>query len=303
MRAVAEQRPSIKTAPQSVGKPRPEGRIGLAGQLLKIGYAQRRQMARELHDTTMQNLAAALMLADEVRAKLCARDRRQRQSLANLQALLDQSLGELKRMSKLLHPPLIEEIGLVSALRSSVREFERRSGIVVTLSVQEGEQRERNLDVETTLFYVTEEALANVARHSGSATVKVTLIRTSENSLVEIADKGVGIPQWPVSGDVSDLPCRGIGLAGMRARLGSLGGELRISSSALGTKVRALVPTQSGTAEPSEPLKIDDVAARCEEEKQRLRANLIELRATASKLRNRSLEMSASATDAASGRE
>lgn len=218
--------------------------VGLAGRLLQVGDAQRRQMARELHDTTMQDLAAALMVADELRERCCESGPAQSASVASLKALIGRSLEELKRISFLLHPPLLEEIGLVSALRSFVRQFAERSGITVAFSVEGSSKGERNANLETTLFHVAQEALANVHCHSGSSTATVRLILTSQDTLLEIADKGVGVPDWLASGDLSEIPRQGIGIACMRARVSALGGKLRITSDALGTRVSAVVPNQ-----------------------------------------------------------
>jgi signal transduction histidine kinase len=277
--------------------------VGLAGRLLQVGDAQRRRLARDLHDTTMQNLAAALMVADELREPLCRSGRGQYESMESLKALIGRSLDELKRISKLLHPPLLEEIGLVSSLRSLVREFEMRSGITVAFSVENSNKGGRDASVETTLFHVVQEALANVDRHSGSATATVRLIRTSHDTLVEIADEGMGIPDR-LAGDLSDIPCHGIGIASMRARVSSLGGELRITSDALGTRVRALVPSQitrdttisSPGTPPLEEMNLvgpgnDEAVAGCEDEANRLDADLRALRAISERLRERSQEL------------
>jgi two-component system NarL family sensor kinase len=225
-------------------KPGPaEDLTGLAGRLLGIQDEERRRMARELHDTTLQNLAAAHMLVERLRSKRRMPGRTPEDTIEQLQGLITRSVEELKQFSSRLSPPLLKELGLVSALKPWIGEFEKRTGIAVVLAAGHYDVAGKDPNVDEALFHIIQEALINVHRHSGSATAEVRLVRDLNRTVVEVVDRGRGMPSRPLSRDVTDIPSAGVGFGSMRARLCPLGGELQISSTALGTKIRALIPS------------------------------------------------------------
>jgi len=146
--------------------------------------------------------------------------------------------GEVRSISYLLHPPPIEEIGLVSALELLVRGFSSRSGIIISLQLATDLGRLK-AETELTLFRVTQEALNNVYRHSGSSTAAVRLFCESERVVLEIADEGQGMQ--PVS--MGSTPEFTVGISGMRERVGDVGGRFSIESVlGEGCAVRAALP-------------------------------------------------------------
>jgi two-component system, NarL family, sensor kinase len=219
---------------------RAEGELHeLAGRLLRVQDEERRRIARDLHDTTTQNLVAALMHLDFVRQPPRRMDHAAG-ALEEVRALIDRSVQELRTLSYLLHPPLLEELGLASALKWFIRGFEKRSGIAVDF-ISQGDGRRPRPDAEGALFRVVQEALTNVHRHSGSLTAEVRLIQDSRAIVLEIADRGSGIAsdKWI---DAAGSESLGVGISGMRIRLRQLGGTLDISSTASGTRIKARVP-------------------------------------------------------------
>jgi two-component system NarL family sensor kinase len=155
--------------------------------------------------------------------------------------LIQAAAGEIRSISYLLHPPTIEEIGLVSALEWLVRGFSNRSGIIISLQLATDLGRLK-AETELTLFRVTQEALNNVYRHSGSSTAAVRLFRGSERVVLEIADQGQGMQ--PIS--VGSTPEFTVGISGMRERVEDVGGKFSIESvPGEGCTVRAALPLTS----------------------------------------------------------
>ena len=208
----------------------------LTGRLLHVQDEERRRLARELHDTTAQNLVAALLNLDRFRQKAGGFDATAEAIADEARAFLDQSLQEIRTFSYLLHPPLLEELGLASALRWYIRGFETRSGITVSLDVEEV-AAQLPPAVAGALFRVVQEALTNVHRHSGSATAVVRLAQRSRRIVLKIADQGRGM-----GSPSGEYPPLGVGISGMRARLHQLGGTLDVCSTAQGTAVTATLP-------------------------------------------------------------
>jgi signal transduction histidine kinase len=158
--------------------------------------------------------------------------------------MVDQCLAEMRTLSYLLHPPLLDEIGLAPALRWYVNGFTRRSGIAVSLHISEEIGRLPS-DIETAFFRVIQESLGNVHRHSGSKTAAIKLRRTREDVVLTISDSGAGIGTTSPGQSGEEIRSLGVGIAGMSARLRQLGGKLEVRSSQRGTTVRAVVPQRS----------------------------------------------------------
>jgi two-component system NarL family sensor kinase len=159
--------------------------------------------------------------------------------------LVERSMSGVRTLSYLLHPPLLDESGLLPAVRWYVEGFARRSGIKVDLDAPLTMERLPR-DVETTLFRVVQEALINIHRHAQSATARLRL-RLDEDVTLEVQDDGRGMAPELVARLMSGGGGSGVGIAGIRERLTPLAGALEIESSERGTTVRAVVPLPSRT--------------------------------------------------------
>jgi PAS domain S-box-containing protein len=217
----------------------------LADQLLRAQEDERRRIARELHDSVGQSLAAAL-----ISLRLAQEKKRRAEGQQKFQETIDiltQCSAEVRTMSYLLHPPLLEELGLEAALRELARGFQQRSGIQVQV---EAPSRCLPLSHEATLglYRVAQEALTNVHRHSGSPTAVVRLTPDAQRVVLEVRDEGKGLraPLGEAAGESELLV--GVGIAGMRERLRQLGGTLEIDSNGSGTTVRATLPLEQRSA-------------------------------------------------------
>lgn len=208
----------------------------LSRRLLDLQDEERRRIARELHDTTGQHLAALrLNLSRIVRTPQPPPE-----LVEETFALLDESAREIRTLSYLLHPPMIEQAGLVATLRWYVRGFEERSGIAVQLDADDDPGR-MTADTATSLFRVIQEALTNIHRHSESRAATVKLKRQDGVLHLEVADEGRGLPPELIE-NIDELGAFGVGLAGMKERIESLGGTLRIESGRGGTRLTATLP-------------------------------------------------------------
>ena len=212
----------------------------LSQRLLKVQDEERRRVARDLHDSTGQTLTALKMsvaaLEEKLKHNQCTSD-----ALSEIAALADQALQEIRTTSYLLHPPLLDEAGFNSAAQWYVDGFGKRSGIKVRLDL--ATKRERlPITIETALFRVLQESLTNVHRHSGALEVSIRFQYQAETVMLEIRDRGRGIPTELLTRLREASSETGVGLAGMRERLNELNGKLEIESDAHGTSLRAIVP-------------------------------------------------------------
>jgi len=147
---------------------------------------------------------------------------------------------EIRTLSYLLHPPLLDELGLVSALKEYVEGFSERSGIKLELEIQSGFGRLPQ-DAETALFRIVQESLTNIQRHSGSETAEIHLREETEGVALEIMDHGRGMAAKTIERGNGSGTRLGVGILGMRERMTQLGGKLEIESSASGTTVRVSI--------------------------------------------------------------
>jgi PAS domain S-box-containing protein len=217
-----------------------EGLRVLSGKLLHMQDEERRKIARELHDSAGQTLAAVLMNMSQL-IDANGRDPEQARLLADNEAMLQNLNKELRTISHLLHPPLLDEMGLSSALQGFVEGFAQRSGIATTLEIDPDFGR-LDADAEITIFRVVQECLTNVHRHSGSRKAVVRLTRSSSEVRLEVQDQGKGIPaNMRVSITEAAVGAVGVGLRGMRERVRQLEGNLEVQSG-LGTTITAKLP-------------------------------------------------------------
>lgn len=215
-------------------------------RLVLVQDEERRRIARQLHETTAQDLAALKMnLAALVRHGAVTADK-DRALLEESATLAARAMEDIRVLSYHLHPPLLDDLGLASALRWYVQGFAQRSGIDVRLAVPADLERLPQ-DVETALFRCVQESLINIHRHAKSATAEIRVWREDAWVVVEIQDRGRGMPRRSGVAD-SDGIHLGVGIAGMRERAQQLGGALEIASGTGGTTVRATLPLPSEDA-------------------------------------------------------
>jgi PAS domain S-box-containing protein len=214
----------------------------LTASLLRAQDDERRRIAQMLHETTAQDLAAVKMLLGRLGRTMVMSDA-DRTLLAEGINLVDGSIADVRTLSYLLHPPFLDQSGLLAAVRWYAKGFADRSGIAVDLEVPATFERLPQ-DVESTLFRVVQEALTNIHRHARTATACIWLRVERDCLVLEITDRGRGMSADVLSSVTSGSGAPGVGLAGMRERLEQLGGALHIESNDRGTTLRATVPLQ-----------------------------------------------------------
>lgn len=211
----------------------------LSLRLMTLQDEERRHIARELHDSAGQTLAAMKMSIALIRRIEIANPDALRQ-VDDLDALADEALQEVRTTSYLLHPPLLDEAGIASAARWFVEGFARRSGIHVDCDIPEQMERPPR-DCELVLFRVLQESLTNVHRHSGASSASVRLRRYTHQLQLEVGDNGKGIPEERLRRFNTSVGT-GVGITGMRERVRELGGSLEIHSVKTGTTVSVALP-------------------------------------------------------------
>jgi PAS domain S-box-containing protein len=220
----------------------------LSGRLLQLRDDERRRLARDLHDSLGQNLTAVKMNISYLGRDASHMDERGRNALAESRELIDSCLKEVRTISHLLHPPMLDEVGLLPAIRWYATGFAQRSGIDVELDLPDNLPRLAT-DLETAVFRVVQESLTNVHRHSGSPTAVIRLNVKPEGIRLEVIDQGCGIPPQKLSFRQENGTV-GVGLLGMRERLRQLSGELGITSDSRGTTVQVTIPLSDAASAP-----------------------------------------------------
>jgi PAS domain S-box-containing protein len=214
----------------------------LSARLLQIQDEERRRIARELHDSVGQMLAAVSMNLAQVNREARALTPEARNALHDNVGLLEQLSTEIRTISHLLHPPLLDEVGLQSALQWYIDGFSERSKINVQLELPDDFGRlPRNLEI--TLFRVVQECLTNIHRHSGSSTASIRLARLQNEVCLEVRDAGKGMP-LETQTSLASGKLSGVGLRGMQERLRQMGGQLDVQSNGAGTLVIATLPIE-----------------------------------------------------------
>ena len=216
----------------------------LSLRLLHSEDTERRRIARELHDTTGQNLTALAMNLASLRKSANTLNAKERKLLAHSLNLAKQSARDISTISYLLHPPMLDEFGLADALRWYVRGFSRRSGIGVALTIDPKLGRLPR-HTELAVFRVVQEGLNNVRKHSESGRADIQLVLRNRLLVIELRDFGHGLRPSHTSQPIASL---GIGIAGMRERLQQYGGDLELHSTKSGTLVRGILPLESAAS-------------------------------------------------------
>jgi signal transduction histidine kinase len=213
----------------------------LSQRLLKVQDEERRRLSRDLHDSTGQTLAA-LKISVSLLQEHCKGDSSTLVFAAEVAGLADQAIEEIRTMSYLLHPPLLDEVGFACAAEWYVEGFAKRAGIHVKSDFGTSEGR-LPIGVEVALFRILQEALTNVHRHANASEVRVCLRYEGEKLVLEIKDDGHGISQDRLALLRQASAETGVGLAGMRERVYELDGEIEIESEGQGMTLRAVIPT------------------------------------------------------------
>ena len=206
--------------------------------LMRARDDERRKIARDLHDSTAQLLAALSMNLSRLRDRTLEPERKNA-ALSEACELADDCSEEIRTMTYLLHPPLLDEFGLAKALPSYAQGFTQRTGIPVEIKVQPHFGR-FSREVESTLFRIVQEGLANVHKHSGSRLAVILLEHQGREVRLVIQDRGKGLPQT-LRKEVGDVHF-GIGIMGMRERAEQLGGRLELDSNDAGLRLTVTLP-------------------------------------------------------------
>jgi PAS domain S-box-containing protein len=212
----------------------------LGGRMLQLQDAERRKFARELHDGVGQYLASIKIMLDGAMRSEIPQDQ-QREMLAQGVSILDRCLVETRTVSHLLHPPLLDEAGLASAVQWYAEGFSKRSGIHLDLDLQLDQARLPS-EVEITLFRVLQESLTNIHRHSGASKASVSIFVQDGDVRMQVTDSGCGIPEVRLRQWREMRAPLGVGMAGMLERTRELGGSFDVQSDNNGTTVTVDIP-------------------------------------------------------------
>jgi len=220
----------------------------LSSRLMKIQDEERRRVARELHDGLGQNLAAAKMRLDTLLHLDSGGGREVKETIE----IMDHAIQQVRSVSHLLHPPLLDEVGLLSALQWYLDGLTKRSNIETSLDVSPGDLPRLTSEIETAVFRIIQEALTNVYRHSGASHARVTLCWQKDHVTVAVQDDGKGVEERTARLQPGGI---GVGIAGMRQRAKEFGGELRMVNTHPGTRVEVEIPCDSAV-----PLRASAIA-------------------------------------------
>lgn len=215
----------------------------LSVRLLSMQDEERRRIARDLHDGLGQELAVAKMVLGKSLAPNSKPGEKQVASEAS--EIIDRAIQQVRSMSHLLHPPLLDEVGLLSALSWYMEGLTKRSGIETSFEVQPDFPRLAP-ELETAIFRIVQEALTNVFKHSEARKVWINLSRRDSHMIVSVRDDGKGIKKRTADLQPDSI---GIGLGGMRQRAKEFGGELRLSNAQPGTLVELVIPAGRSVSE------------------------------------------------------
>ncbi len=212
----------------------------LTARLLKLRDDEQRRLARALHDSVGQLLAALSMNQGEILREKEKLSERSQVAITENVEITGQILSEIRTISQLLHPPLLDEVGLGSALRWYVEGLNKRSNMTFSLDIQEEFGRLPG-EIETATFRIVQECLTNAHRHASADRADVSLSRSSTLVSINISDNGRGMPE----AKIEQIKCgatSGVGLRGMRERIHQLAGTLEISSGDQGTTIQVTLP-------------------------------------------------------------
>ena len=211
----------------------------LSVQLMRVQDEEHRRFARELHDGVGQTLAAAKMIVTSGMA-----DRPGNPTARDLAAMLDEAISQVRSISYLFHPPLLDEIGFSSAARWLIEGYARRTGLRISVDIPQPENR-MPANLELTLYRVLQEALNNIHRHSKSEKAEVSLRIDPDCVTLRVKDYGKGIPNDTLDTLHANGKRAGVGLLSMKERVREQRGDLEIGSHASGTEIVVKIPYES----------------------------------------------------------
>lgn len=215
----------------------------LSSRLMTAQDEERRRFARDLHDGIGQELAAAKIILDGLLHQPLVR---REQGVSEASEIVARVIQQVRSMSHLLHPPLLDEGGLLSALRWFLEGVTDRSGIQTSLNLQPPSFPRLAPALERTIFRIVQEALTNVFRHSQARKVVVSLLQRENTLVLSVQDDGVGVTEQIAQLRPGSI---GVGIGGMRERTRELGGELRISNANPGTIVEVIIPSMIASSQ------------------------------------------------------
>lgn len=224
----------------------------LSVRLMTMQDQERRRIARELHDGLGQELAVAKMVLDNALQQKSFQP--ENVVCAEASGLIDRAIQQVRTLSHLLHPPLLDEVGLLSAIAWYVDGLTERSGIEASLDVQPREFPRLAPELETAIFRIVQEALTNVFRHSEARRAWITLTHSDGKTLVAVRDDGKGVDERVAELQPGSV---GIGIGGIKQRIKEFGGELRIANVNPGTLVEVVIP--SGVSLLQEPVAVERI--------------------------------------------
>jgi PAS domain S-box-containing protein len=215
----------------------------LTGRLLQLRDEEQRRIARDLHDSTAQILGALAIDLERVQQLVPkGNSLKVRKLLAQCSELAERATSEIRTLSYLLHPPILDDLGLECVLPWYAAGFSSRSGIQANVDVQPNLGRFPQ-EVELTLFRIVQEALTNIHRHSGSPSADITVFRDANQVTLQIEDHGCGISPEILGPLAGARTLVGVGIPGMRERVRQFGGSLEIASGGNGTTIKTILPT------------------------------------------------------------
>jgi PAS domain S-box-containing protein len=231
----------------------------LSGRLMSTQDEERRRIARDLHDSAGQNLAVLAMTLARVEDEAKRDPERLSQTVKDARELIETLSQEIRTTSYLLHPPMLDEFGLSSALGMYLEGLEKRSGLSIELNIPADFGRLAP-EVELAIFRLVQECLTNIHRHSGSKTAAIRIIREPDKIYAEVQDHGKGMSPERFAEVQSHGAGVGVGIRGMRERVRQAHGELTVDSNALGTTITAIFPAKKPAAQEQGPASRRSVA-------------------------------------------
>ena len=228
----------------------------LSARILDLQDAERRRIARELHDSVGQYLVGLKINLEHLLSTRANLSPAHEKLLAETADLTERSISEVRTISHLLHPPLLDEVGLESATRWYADGFAKRCALTVSLDLDCITNRLPK-EVELALFRVLQESLTNVHRHAGAKSIEVVLTCSTGHVVLSVIDDGKGVSPEALTRFRSGT-ATGVGLAGMRERLAELDGTLEVEQRTRGTAIRATIPVSECTSD-REPMETSAV--------------------------------------------
>ena len=224
----------------------------LSGRLLTLQDEERRRVARALHDGLGQELVAAKLAVDAILQHRSARSQEDAVSEAN--SIIDRAIQQVRSISHLLHPPLLDEVGLLSAIQWYLDGLTKRGGIETSLQVTPSEFARLPSELSTAIFRIVQEALTNVYRHSGARHASVALTLLPTHVVVAVRDDGKGIGEQAAESSSGSV---GVGIGGMRHRAREFGGEFQVTDAHPGTLVEVTIPySQAGVEQKKQTVAV-----------------------------------------------